>query len=153
MITGGIKSSVTATIDTNISNNRHTFAVSKIGDDQIILGLDWFKKVNPIINWKTNEISNQEKTATTKMKLRSTNRQAKLTHIPSEDVTVGHWEWISNRHMWLNMKTDKWYKPSQVRKLKDWQKCCKEHEEDEDIVDDEQSFKKKITKEIKQEII
>ena len=74
MITGGIKSSVTTTIDTNISNNRHTFAVSKIGDDQIILGLDWFKKVNPIINWKTNEISNQEKTATTKMKLRSTNR-------------------------------------------------------------------------------
>ena len=52
--------------------------------------------------------------------------------------------------MWLNTKTDKWYKPSQGRKLKDWQKCCKEHEEDEDFIDDEQSFKKKLTKEVKQ---
>ena len=37
---------------TDISNNPHTFAISEIGDDDVIIGLDWIKKINPIINFK-----------------------------------------------------------------------------------------------------
>ena len=47
---------------TDISNNPHTFAISEIGDDEIIIGLDWIKKINPIINWKQGymQINNKQ---------------------------------------------------------------------------------------------
>ena len=46
----GITKSLTARLMTDILLNPHTFAVSEIGDDDVILELDWIKKINLIIN-------------------------------------------------------------------------------------------------------
>ena len=60
---------------TDISNNPHTFAISEIGDDDVIIGLDWIKKINPIINWKQGYMCRKNKHS--KITYRSTRIQNK----------------------------------------------------------------------------
>ena len=60
---------------TDILLNPHTFVVSEIGDDDVMLRLDWIKKINPIINQKQGYMQKDIKQA--KINYKSTRVQNK----------------------------------------------------------------------------
>ena len=96
---------------TDISNNPHTFAISEIGDDDVIIGLDWIKKINPIINWKQGY-------------MRINNKQAKITYrstrIQNKQINNIPWKFDKKKRKWYNTKRRKWYTIAQVKQDTEW---------------------------------
>ena len=57
---GTVKHELELMVDTGTHQKRHTFAVVGTGKDKVILGLDWLRVTNPVINWKTNTMANRK---------------------------------------------------------------------------------------------
>ena len=107
---------------TDISNNPHTFAISEIGDDDVIIGLDWIKKINPIINWKQGY-------------MRINNKHSKITYrstrIQNKQITNEvPWKFDKKKRKWYNTKRRKWYTIAQVKQDTDWLDWFEKEEEE-----------------------
>ena len=108
---------------TDISNNPHTFAISEIGDDDVIIGLDWIKKINPIINWKQGY-------------MRINNKQSKITYrstrIQNKQITNEiPWKFDKKKRKWYNIKRRKWYTIAQVKQDTEWLDWFDKDDDDE----------------------
>ena len=107
-IKGGISKSVTGTLKTGIGNTRQTFAVSDIGDDKIIIGLDWIRKANPIIDWQKAEMKRGS--------LRSSITYRGTANKANKNKQEKDWTWNKKRKRWYYAITKQWY-TTEERKL------------------------------------
>ena len=130
-IKGGIKQSVTGIIETKLGKSRQTFAVSDIGKDDIIIGLDWIKRENPIIHWKEEYMTSKGRRA--QIFYRSTKDQANTRRIQQMDK--GPWRWRYNKatkmKQWYNTRRKQWYTLQQARDNDEWLQWYDEESEDE----------------------
>ena len=96
-IKGGITRSVKLLLTTEINQNNHIFAVSNIGDDDVILELDWIKRENPIINQKQGYIvKNRKRAKINYQSIKQQNKQIKQNK--------GSWIYNKKQKQWYHTK-------------------------------------------------
>lgn len=136
---GNIDKIVDIWVDTGSHKTKHSAAVTDIGNDNIILGLDWLQRNNPIINWDKRMMTNRSTRQQVPLQLRRTstqnNRYQVLAAIEGEKAK--HYRKPLTRKKLLQQGRDMLQKnwKQQARKPKDppfWPKKKRNREEEEE---------------------